>query len=234
MLHSDKQDAFRIEFVLGSPVAASPNPLYIDALIGAVNFGTHHLALNNGAIMGSKVFYVNCFNIEGGMTSQRRGFTRKPPSEKCASEYHRDEGLLRTGKRIGSMTHKPSLGSGKLKAYGGEGTYITANWYSHAVAWCVGDKEAVSNIINQVTHIGSKTRLGYGAVLAVSVIDDENAKKHWSKRVLPAGHVLAENEDYAKSIETVRGPYWDKQNREIVAVFSGKCPEFTPSVQCEY
>lgn len=230
MLHSDKQLAFRIEFTLGSPVAVSPSPLYIDALLGALNAGVHHLAINDGAVMGSKVFLLDNFGVDGGTSSQRRGYTRKPPSEKCASEFLRDDGLLKTGMRIGSMSHKPSLGSGKLKTYGGEDTYITARWYSNAVAWCVGDKDAVSEIINQVTHIGSKTRLGYGAVLAVNVVDDPDAFKHWSKRVLPIGHERATGNDYAKSIEAVRGPYWDRQNREVASVFIGSCPTLTKEI----
>lgn len=226
MLHSDKRDAFRIEMRLGSPVVESANPLYIDALLGALNNGAHHLGMDDGAIMGSRIFFLDRFDVKDSMMSFRRGYTRRPPSERVASEFLREDGLLVTGKRIGSMSHKPNLSSGKLKAYGGDGTYFTPRWYSHAVAWAVGDRSAVEAILANLTHVGTKIRLGYGAVMDLSVIPDEMAHSHWSKRVLPLNHHKATGGDYAKAYVATKGPYWDSRNRTVAQIYSGNCPDF--------
>jgi len=223
-----KAHAFRVDICLGSPMVEQTSPMFLDSLLGALNHGDHALAESDGVPMASIVFLLDKLGHDkrNPSKSARRGFTRKPAVDQCASEYLRTDGLLIEGKRIGSMRLKPVVSSGKLKAYGGEGTYITSRWYSHAVAWGVGDIDSVRKILSGLTHLGAKSKLGYGAVTSLAVLPDKTAEKYWAYRVLPETHASIDRpEMYVGVISPIKGPYWDSKGDVKAQLYIGDSPD---------
>ncbi len=223
-------NSFRIEFQLGTPVVDFGEPIHIDALLGSVNNGDHGLTTNCGFTLGSHLFFVDHPMIDGArinnMDLQRniRGWTRRLEHFLCASEYIREDGVL--GKnRIGRFSKTPSIASGKRKNYGGSiDSQIHARWHSVAVAWGCGDIDKVGRLTKMISNIGPKRRLGYGAVLSVKIVLDNNAKTYAMLRALPEHVKIPEGFSFAPVFTATKGPYWDSSNRETAQVYVGQCP----------
>lgn len=105
---------------------------------------------------------------------------------------------------------KPQGGSGRHKAF-----LLTHDGFqtSKAIAWCVGDKEQVEDLLGDILHLGRYGRIGCGEVAQFSV---ESAKvsesEYWKCRNIPIeqGACRLPDIDYAKAIATVQAPYWDR------------------------
>lgn len=229
---SQLDKGFRVEITLGSPMVMMTNNIYLDAVLGGLNQGVDYLRRARKVPMASKFFFLDEFGISDDHNeakTQRRGFTRKPPNDLVAAEYLRDNSLLSDGKRIGGIPHKPVTGSGKRKQYGGEDTYYSTIWYSHAIAWGVGNIESITRTLEKLTNLGGKSRLGYGAIIDLKIIEDDDAYTHWAKRVLPDGDevVSDDSENYAKVLSPVSGPYWDQTKSVVAQIYIGDCPKKT-------
>ena len=83
-----------------------------------------------------------------------------------------------------------------------------------ACAWCIGNRERVTELLACLTHIGKMGRNGWGLLESVTVENDEEAKAKWALRVLPKS--LADEQSgvtYAKVMSPPRAPYWNKLAR---------------------
>lgn len=82
---------------------------------------------------------------------------------------------------------------------------------SKAIAYCVGDAEVIESLIHPdmgyLTHIGKRTRLGHGKIVALSITEDADALERWKQRILPW-----QEDDYLGIEATVIPPYWDEKN----------------------
>jgi hypothetical protein len=82
-----------------------------------------------------------------------------------------------------------------------------------AVAWAVGDPEGIADLLGRVRNLGKLARLDMGRVGRVEVVPDEHAAEWWRLRAMPA-----ELPGYARSVETLRPPYFRRDLREDVWV----------------
>jgi CRISPR type IV-associated protein Csf3 len=94
------------------------------------------------------------------------------------------------------------VGSGPLRNYLVSYAVRQADF---AVAWCVGDAQAVRGLLAQIRHVGRFGRMGYGLIEKVSVDRDDAAKEMWKLRHLPW-----REDGYLPCIGNFRAPYWDK------------------------
>lgn len=229
MSHSDK---FRIEIHLGSPLVSSGTPMYLDSLLGAVNNGKHHLDVSeHGSIKGSQFFFES-------MTDDmiKTGFTKRIEHQKAYNEEKDNHsssstgtGLLCESLRVGSVVSKSyKIGSNRLKNYGGPDRFIASQWVKKATAWGIGDKQKVMELLSRVSNLGAKSRLGYGHVLSIDVIDDERAEEYWRYRVLAQEEPIDEHEEdnYVPHLSPIRGPYWQKNAAVPAKLYIGT-PECT-------
>lgn len=213
MLHSDK---FKVEITFGSPVALLKSPMFLDSLLGAVNKGEHHLTMSeHGAPMGSQ-FFLDYRDV----TVLKTGFTRKVEHNRTYQEERNKKGLLVEGKMIGSVGGAYSFSRGQLKNYGGS-EVIKSQWVTKAVAWGVGDKEKVRELLKRVHNFGPQARLGFGAVLNITVTDDVSAETRWLYRVLPDDEPVDNNDDYCPTHSPITGPYWDKARAVQAKIYIG-------------
>jgi len=99
--------------------------------------------------------------------------------------------------------------SGQFRAYQ---YYTSTQWMSHACAYCIGDKEAITRLLKQLTHIGKMGRNGWGLIDSITVESDPCAESKWALRVLPAGiQSPLSDVEYMPVLSAPRAPYWNKQ-----------------------
>lgn len=77
-------------------------------------------------------------------------------------------------------------------------------------AWCIGDADAITDLLSDVTSIGVKTRMGFGALLEYPeggywrVQECDEAAIHWMRRASPTQLI----EESYPAIGAWQPPYW--------------------------
>lgn len=82
-----------------------------------------------------------------------------------------------------------------------------------ATAWCIGDIDAVRNLLAEIKHVGRFGRMGYGLIVETTVEHDEEAVAKWKLRHLPW-----REDGYIPCLGNFQAPYWDKTT--MTEVFS--------------
>ena len=83
-------------------------------------------------------------------------------------------------------------------------------------AWCIGDQEAIADLLSRVVAVGVKTRIGLGTLLPYDdgslwrVRPDEQAAEMWRRRPSPVRLIA----DSFRAAGTWRPPYW--QGNEMI------------------
>lgn len=123
--------------------------------------------------------------------------------EKKASALPYQEGII-SGIRRGNWGSEVS--SSTNKAY----LFINAARHSiRATAYCIGDPDRIQYLLEKhLTHLGKMSRIDMGRIKSISVTPDHEATKLWENRPLP--YPL---DGYAMAFETLRPPYWKRENR---------------------
>ena len=106
---------------------------------------------------------------------------------------------------IDTRTRTLRTASGPYKNYAWHTPVFTAN---SAEAWCIGEREPLSHLINQLRSIGPLGKLGYGAIKSVTIEYDEQARVLWQHRVLPW---RPNDKEFYPINATCEPPYWDKR-----------------------
>jgi CRISPR type IV-associated protein Csf3 len=95
--------------------------------------------------------------------------------------------------------------------------YLPIREASHLDAWCIGDPDAIRDLLGSARSIGKHRNNGFGLVSRVHVQHDEVAHQKWRWRPLPVEETGSEEDPaltYAPAFETVRPPYWDALARK--------------------
>lgn len=74
-----------------------------------------------------------------------------------------------------------------------------------AVAWCVGDRARITELLFNVRFLGRKGSIGFGEVREVVVEADPRAAELWQVRHLPWP-----KDDYQPVTGGFQAPYWDR------------------------
>ncbi|MGF6440145.1 type IV CRISPR-associated protein Csf3 [Paraburkholderia youngii] len=91
--------------------------------------------------------------------------------------------------------------------------YFPIRQVSEVQAYCIGDADRLLELLEpgrHISHLGAKTRMGYGKVVSFEIEPDTDAQRNWSRRVLPWEHEGAVQMELA-----VRPPYWAVENRQL-------------------
>ena len=85
-------------------------------------------------------------------------------------------------------------------------------WMEKAQAWCIGDKEEVETLLNEITHLGPLSRNGWGSVRDVTVAEaTEEEADNWRLRPLPPEAGLEHPRfAYALAHQGLKPPYWKR------------------------
>ena len=114
---------------------------------------------------------------------------------------------------LNPTTWKVDTASGQLRGYQ---WLVRTRMVDEAVAWAVGDKKALTDILSNLRQLGKVRRNGFGRVRSVTVehASTEEAD-NWMLRTLPEGAVGLPGVNYANVVATLRAPYWRKTNRVV-------------------
>ena len=81
-------------------------------------------------------------------------------------------------------------------------------WADSMVAWCIGDKAGVVELVSRVTHVGKLARLDMGRVVESRVERDEDAHSFWRWRNMPFVDHPAMTVTHAPTVGCTHPPYW--------------------------
>lgn len=203
----------RIDFELGWHVVAPQHPLHLDGLLADVA----------GAFPGdagdlSEVIERESRDGEWCYKASAIEFDVNARYQRCFTRKHDDQhvlGLISEG-LIGTEGRRPMS---KISTTAGPWRgYLLAHQVMDtrkAVAWAVGDQDAISELLDKVHGLGSHRRNNMGRVTGFEVAVDEAAKDRWKNRVLPWNEA-----DRVAVAATATPPYFER-NR----VVAGSVPE---------
>jgi CRISPR type IV-associated protein Csf3 len=193
----------KIVFRLGAPVVVPEYPIHLDALIArmAVERAAFDLSAQEALPLARhetgngwvwKASWVEFSGITQRWLSES---IRRYDAWGRARDHAR--GVLDRFKKL-------NPGTGPDKAYQFFTPMMAA---SEAHAYCVGDIQAVSELLQNLKYLGKLHRLGYGRITAVEILEDERAMEFWRYRTMPEsvpGYVLVWS--------CLRPPYWERRN----------------------
>lgn len=201
----------RIEFTLANPVKAPSHPIHLDGLLAwaAVQEGIdagvpmeiaqEQLPLARQGADGDAVWMASWIEFSPGERDSLV-ITRPFRVQDVVADNGRSFHELRKQKWDSDMRSSP------YKAY------IMTFPLRHARAaraWCIGEPVEVERLLKtHITHLGKLARLDLGRIANISVTEDIEAYEKWRWRSMPWALP-----GYARAFETIRAPYWKRENR---------------------
>jgi len=195
----------RVVFHLRSPIIVPAHPIHFDALLAWVAVdrsgdlaAQEDLPLERHGYPGEYWCWKASWIEFDGIT-QRWQVERVRKFEAWQRAEDFAAGVLKQYKKV-------VAGSGPDKAYQLSQPVMAA---SVACGYCVGDEDAVRDMLRDVSHLGKWRRLGYGEISSVEVVRLEaGGKCLWQYRLMP--EPLAE---HVKVWARLRPPYWERTGR---------------------
>lgn len=207
----------RIDITLVGPIGRPARPIHLDSLIAhqivqrdlppnadipAIRQKIEELPLERRDVGGDWVWAASSVAFEW----------RTPPSQNFATRSVRAptiaewqmQGIF-TNRREESAIDT-SRGTFKAAVYAHE-----LQWAPRAVAYCIGDKDEITDLLANLESIGARRRLGGGQIANLEVVEDPVAKDLWPHRYLPM--------DAAAGIPVegaYRLPLFDRSHQTIV------------------
>lgn len=118
-------------------------------------------------------------------------------------EIARDQGHAFEATKLNVLTP----GTGPYKSYAFRAPLVQVDT---AEAWCVGDRQAVKDALQSITHVGKLSRVDCGRIGSISITeDDEPQRERWRLRTMPESAP-----GYYATAATLRAPYWKRENRD--------------------
>lgn len=190
--------ALRIEFTLNGHVGEMAYPLHLDSLLAFAQ-----TEVNNGDWRNLVLPLEKADDVYKGsaLLFERDGaslFTRYKRMEKS---------IFIDG--IGKYTYTPGK-TRYVETAGGQykGSVInTPVFYSHkAVAYCIGNKGKIIDLLKHIRTLGPLAKLGLGRIININVVEDKSALTRWEERVLPW---CPSKDLYYPVHAAFTFPYWD-------------------------
>lgn len=135
--------------------------------------------------------------------------------------YHGQQRRYLTAKTpVGDMAR--AIGNGTVETKGGSiidtvrgigknsALYYTLEHAQKLQAWCIGERDSLEYLLQQIDAIGVKTRIGHGALVPYpdgrlfKITADESATEKWKTRNLPDRLV----DDMYPDVGAIQPPYW--------------------------
>ena len=114
----------------------------------------------------------------------------------------------RRGRAWTGATNVIPIASGPMKAYA---VRLTVQNVTRIAAYCIGDADAINDLLRDITSLGAVRRNGYGVVRGYTVTRDDSASERWRWRSMPAPQ-----DGYEPVHGALRPPYWDRRTHRQV------------------
>lgn len=215
-------EPLRITAVLVRPVLSLSHPIMLDGVLAAAKVKRAEIAGHPDPWSVQDDLPLARYESPSGQwVWQASAFVPQPLSEHLP--------LLQTSRHdLARMTQDIDDGlvqirKAKINPAGGmfrtSYEYLRAQWWQQAHADCIGDRDAIADLLQEITHLGGRRSLGLGEVSEwrVDVIDAGSCR--WMRRPMPADSDAAASDiSYAPAMQTLRPPYWRKTARQTALV----------------
>lgn len=171
-------------------VAARTNATDYDSIISDLPLEKHE----------SGVWCASMLTPVGWLGQERRYMTAKTPVESMARYI--GAGAVDTKGGAGIDTVRGPAKNGQF--------FITLEYVQGLRAWCVGDVDAVKDLLSRIDSVGVKSRIGFGTLrpfddgLLWRVTPSAEAAEGWKRRNAPV-RLLDESH---QAVGSWRAPYW--------------------------
>lgn len=203
-------EPLRIEWTLARPLRVPEMPIHADALLAWAAVREAEEAGHPEPLSAQDDLPLASEDGDGGAVwcaSQLLWANLAPPQQMLTTKrFEADELATRRGKvYVGGPVALPQ-GTGPYKGF-----VITTPtvWTSRVVAYVVGERGRVTELLARVTHIGKQRRIGLGLISSASVVDDPTASERWRFRVMPRPQP-----GYEPIVAVTRPPYWAQERRQ--------------------
>lgn len=196
-----------VVFRLATPMRAPEAPIHLDALLAwSAVHATGIMDLEQQerlplekyhASNSAWVWKASQLVFEAGHR-QALPMTRRLDIGECAQ----DQGIRFDAPRLNVLTP----GTGPYKSYSFLAPLVAV---AEAHAWCVGDQDAIRDLLARVTHVGKLARIDCGRVASIDVLpDDDPTAERWTLRTMPDSRP-----GFHASVATLTPPYWRRESR---------------------
>lgn len=208
-------DFLRVTITLSSPMVEPDNLLHLDGLLAALRVRQaeaataepvdplqvqHDIPLERyTSPSGEWVFKASAFQLQRETETRMWMQTGRTDLVRVAED--RQSGLLKL------RTSKPNLAGGPFKS----SAYHYPVLWACLVAFCVGDKQAIENLLKDCDQIGGRRGVGSGKIQSIEVSAIQEMDCNWMYRAMPvdAANLKGQGE-YAQAMKGLRPPYWDR------------------------
>lgn len=138
--------------------------------------------------------------VLGYAQQERRYLTAKTPVEAMARDI---------GRSIVSEKGRSKIDT-ERGPFKNTAMFYTLELAAGAEAWCVGDADAISELLERIDSLGAKGRLGHGSLRPYAdgrlfkIERDERALENWKRRHAPERFY----DDMIPTVGALRPPYW--------------------------
>ena len=99
------------------------------------------------------------------------------------------------------------------------GSYVEpTRWADRAIAYGVGNIDAIRALLPWVTHIGKLRHKDFGAVNSFTVTPDDANAKNWTRRTLP--QASPEATSHVAAMKCLSAPYWNRERMVPALAFA--------------
>ena len=212
----DEARPFRVEVRLAAPVSLNHPWLHLDGILA-------HLAVNR--VAGREQYSRPTKAVQSysarDLGIYANALARTPVPQASISYFGPHERLCslqffkRFEERGFPARRKIAMGYGHFRAWMMRVVYVPAEW---AVFYGRGNVEMVRDLLDDLTHLGNKSRAGWGAVASVLVEElGENRSLVWEGRAMrPLPVRILQRYEEALPM-AASAPYWDPHNIEMCA-----------------
>jgi CRISPR type IV-associated protein Csf3 len=216
---------FRVNWRFSQPICLSENRLHLDAILAWANV---HRAIGDGMASAEALALQEALPLERVVgdagewiwkaSSLAFTFSSPPFLVRCVRRTDIDTIAFARKSLIHTSRTQLEKGTGPYKNFD---LRFVVQWVKSAIAYGVGEIDAVRELLSTVTSLGKLTRNGWGRISEFYVQEDQEAETRWQWRTLPQWIALQSFENYCPGNSTVRPPYWRREFQEPVWEYLG-------------
>lgn len=205
----------KITFNLASRMVDPDKPIHLDGLLAwarvqqairadepnPYNFG-NNLPLAKETQDSLSVWKASALLFERKHVESFAFTKRNDPHDIAIKKRENNKGILEFGKK-----NKVDLQRGAYKQFQ---DFIPTIWPNKIVAYCVGDKTEIKNLLNEISFLGKYSRMGLGKIKSIQIEEDDTAHELWQQRFMPWPL-----DEYFPLTGKATPPYWDHNITDI-------------------
>lgn len=196
-------EPLRVELTLQTPMIEPAFPIHLDALLAwaAVEEATE-LSRRDPLTAQEELPLQRVGEVWAASALQ---FTQVATPTTTFTTKRTDVGLIADSLNTGAVTraaNKLSLNSGPFRQ---ALTFHQTRQPESAVAWCVGERSDIERLLDRISYLGARRRLGHGEIGSRIVSTDKSAHTRWKERIMPEPA-----DGYFPVRAVLSPPYWDR------------------------